>query len=388
MTNYRAGKFITQLSGYRAFIPNPLPPNPPIKYDEHLQFLLSKADRSLARLDGVALILPNPDLFIAMYTKKEALLSSQIEGTQASLEGVLAFEADLIPKEDINEIKEVVNYVKALNYGISRLEKNDFPMSLRLIREIHEMLLKGVRGFSKKPGEFRRSQNWIGPPGCTINEAIFIPPPHHELDELMSDLEKFIHKKDNIPPLVKIGLIHAQFETLHPFLDGNGRIGRLLITFFLYWRGILGRPLLYLSIYLKKYRERYYDYLMKTRTEGDWEEWLKFFLQGVVEVSEEAASSVKEIIGLKDKLTNELFAKKIGGAQAVKLLDILFARPLISISDIETQLKISRQTATNLVNKFNKIGILKEISGKKRYRKYLFDEYVRIIARGTEIRSG
>ncbi len=388
MTNDRAGKYITQLSGYKAFIPNSLPPNPPIKYDEHLQFLLSEADRTLSRLDGAALILPNPDLFIAMYTKKEALLSSQIEGTQASLEGVLAFEADLTPNEDINEIKEVVNYVKAMNYGMSRLKENDFPMSLRLIREIHNLLLKGVRGASRRPGEFRRSQNWIGPPGSTINEAIFIPPPHHMLNELMSELEKFIHRKDNIPPLVKTGLIHAHFETIHPFLDGNGRIGRLLITFYLYWRGILGHPLLYLSIYLKKQRERYYDYLMRIRTEGDWEEWLKFFLQGVVDVSEEAAYSVKEIIGLKDKLTDELFTKKVGGAHAVKLLDILFERPLIRISDIETQLKISRQTATNLVNKFNKIGILREISGKKRYRKYLFDDYMKIIAKGTEIRPG
>lgn len=388
MTNERAGKYITQLAGYNAFIPNPLPPEPPIKYDEHLQFLLSEADRTLARLDGIALILPNPDLFIAMYTKKEALLSSQIEGTQASLEGVLAFEADLTPKEDVNEIKEVVNYVKAMNYGMNRLKEDDFPMSIRLIKEIHKILLKGVRGASRRPGEFRRSQNWIGPPGCTLNEAVFIPPPHHMLNELMSDLEKFIHKKDNIPPLVKIGLIHAHFETIHPFLDGNGRIGRLLISFYLFWRGILGRPLLYLSIYLKKYREKYYKHLMRTRTEGGWEEWLKFFLQGVVEVSEEAASSVKEIIGLKEKITNELFMKKIGGAHAVKLLDILFERPLISISDVEEMLKISRQTATNLVNRFNKIGILREISGKKRYRKYLFDDYIKIIARGTEIRPG
>jgi Fic family protein len=388
MKEERVGKYITQLSGYRAFIPNPLPPNPPIKYDEHLQFLLSEADRTLARLDGVGLVLPNPDLFLAMYTKKEALLSSQIEGTQASLEGVLAFEADLTPKEDINEIKEVVNYVKAMNYGMSRLREDDFPMSLRLIKEIHKILLKGVRGASKTPGEFRRSQNWIGPPGCTLGEAIFIPPPYHMLNELMSDLVKFIHEEDNIPPLVKIGLIHAHFETIHPFLDGNGRIGRLLISFYLYWRGILGRPLLFLSIYLKKNRERYYDYLMRTRTEGNWEDWLKFFLQGVVDVSEEAASSVKEIIGLKDKLKNELFLKKIGSAHAVKLLDVLFDRPLISVSDVEALLEVSRQTATNLVNGFNRIGILREISGKKRYRKYIFDDYVKIIAKGTEMRPG
>ena len=385
MNKDRAGKFITQLSGYKAFIPNPLPPDPLIKYDDRLQLLLSEADRALARLDGVALVLPNPDLFIAMYTKKEALLSSQIEGTQASLEGVLAFEADLSPKEDVNEIKEVVNYVKAINYGIDRLRKNDFPMSLRLIKEIHNILLEGVRGTSRRPGEFRRSQNWIGTPGGTINEAIFIPPPHHQVDELMSGLEKFIHEKDNIPPLVKIGLIHAQFETIHPFLDGNGRIGRLLITFYLYWTGILTRPLLYLSYYLKKYRDKYYDYLMKIRLKGDWEEWLKFFLQGVAEISLEAASSAKEIIGLKDKLTKELFKKKIGGTHAVRLLDMLFEKPLISVSDIVTQLNVSRQTATQLVNRFNEAAILNEVSGKKRYRKYLFADYIKIIARGTEI---
>jgi len=385
MSNDRAGKFITQLSGYETFIPNPLPPYPPFKYDDQLQFLLSEADRALARLDGVSSVLPNPDPFIAMYTKKEALLSSQIEGTQASLEGVLAFEAGLKPKEDIHEIKKVINYEKALNHGIDRLRKNDFPMSLRLVKEIHYILLKGARGTSRKLVVFRRSQNWIGPPGVTINDAVFIPPAPNQVGELMSNLIIFMHRTDSIPPLVKIGLIHAQFETIHPFLDGNGRIGRLLITFYLYWKGILTRPLLYLSYYLKKHRDEYYDYLMKIRLEGDWEQWLKFFLQGVAEISLEAASSAKEIIGLKEKLSNELLMKKIGGTQAVKLLDMLFERPLISVSDIVMQLKISRQTATQLVNKFSELGILNEVSGKKRYRKYLFADYIKIIARGTEI---
>jgi Fic family protein len=320
-----------------------------------------------------------------MYTKKEALLSSQIEGTQASLEGVLAFEAGLKPKEDIHEIRKVINYEKALNYGIERLRKNDFPMSLRLVKEIHNILLKGARGTSRKLVVFRRSQNWIGPPGVTINDAVFIPPPPNQVGELVSNLIIFMHRTDSIPPLVKIGLIHAQFETIHPFLDGNGRIGRLLITFYLYWKGILTRPLLYLSYYLKKHRDKYYDYLMKIRLEGEWENWLKFFLQGVAEISSEAALSTKEIIGLKDKLSNELLRKKIGGAQAVKLLDMLFERPLISVSDIVMKLKISRQTATQLVNKFNEISILNEVSGKKRYRKYLFADYIKIIVRGTEI---
>jgi len=385
MDKGRAGKFIAHLSGYMTFIPNPLPPYPPIKYDDQLQFLLSEADRALAQLDGVSSVLPNPDPFIAMYTKKEALLSSQIEGTQASLEGVLAFEAGLKPKEDIHEIKKVINYVKALNYGIDRLRKNDFPMSLRLVKEIHNILLKGARGTSRKLIVFRRSQNWISPPGLTINDAIFIPPPPNQVGELMLNLGVFMHRTDNIPPLMKIGLIHAQFETIHPFLDGNGRIGRLLITFYLYWKGILTRPLLYLSYYLKKHRDKYYDYLMKIRLEGDWEEWLKFFLQGAAEISLEAASSAKEIISLKEKLTDKLHTKKVGGAQAIRLLDMLFEKPLISVSDIVMQLKISRQAATQLVNKFSEINILNEVSGKKRYRKYLFADYIKIIARGTEI---
>jgi Fic family protein len=385
MDKDRAGKFITQLSGYKTFIPDTLPPYSPIKYDDQLQFLLSEADRALARLDGASSVLPNPGHFIAMYTKKEALLSSQIEGTQASLEGVLAFEAGLKPKEDIHEIKKVINYVKALNYGIDLLRKNDFPMSLRLVKEIHNILLKGARGISRKLVVFRRSQNWIGPPGVTINDAIFVPPPPNQVRELMLNLGVFMHRTDNIPPLVKIGLIHAQFETIHPFLDGNGRIGRLLITFYLYWKGILTRPLLYLSNYLKEYRNEYYDYLMKIRLEGDWENWLKFFLQGVVEISLEAASSAREIIGLKDKLANELLSKKIRGAQAIRLLDMLFERPLISVSDVVIKLKISRQAATQLVNKFSEINILNEVSGKKRYRKYLFADYIKIIARGTEI---
>jgi len=258
-------------------------------------------------------------------------------------------------------------------------------MSLRLLKEIHNILLKGARGTSRKLGVFRRSQNWIGPPGVTINDAIFIPPPPNQVRELMSNLEIFMHRTDNIPPLVKIGLIHAQFETIHPFLDGNGRIGRLLITFYLYLKGILTRPLLYLSYYLKKYRDKYYDYLMKIRLEGDWEEWLKFFLWGVAEISLEAASSAREIIGLKDKLANELPSKKIGGTQAIRLLDMLFEKPLISVSDIVIKLKISRQAATQLVNKFSEINILNEVSGKKRYRKYLFADYIEIIAKGTEI---
>ncbi len=377
----RAGTLVMQSGGYKAFIPAPLPPDPAIEYDDELQLLLSKADRDLARLDGITTVLPNSDLFIAMYVKKEALLSSQIEGTQASLEGVLEFEADLTPKEDVNEIKDVINYIKALNYGMSRL--NELPMSLRLIREIHKNLLEGTRGANRNPGEFREFQNYIGTPGASLNEAIFVPPPPDMVIPAMEELEKFFHKKDGIPPLVKIALIHAQFETIHPFLDGNGRVGRLLITFYLYWKGILSRPLLYLSFYLKKNRAVYYDLLMKVRREGAWEDWIKFFLKGISETSQEAANTAREIIKLKDGLITKLYENSIASVYAVKLIDLLFEKPVISTKDVVEKLKVSTVTANELVRRFVTIGILREITGKQRYKKYIFTDYVEIIARGT-----
>ena len=382
MEKDRAGRYIKQLNGYNAFIPNTLPPNPPVHFDDELHRLLSEADRALARLDGTAVVLPNPELFVAMYVKKEALLSSQIEGTQASLEGILEFESDLTPGDDINEIKEVINYINAMDYGMQRL--TDFPMSSRLIKEIHGRLLEGTRGAAKTPGEFRQSQNWIGPAGVPLRDALFVPPPHHLVDELMSNIEKFIHAEDKIPPLIKIALIHAQFETIHPFLDGNGRVGRLLIAFYLYWKKILEKPLLYLSFYLKKHKDDYYQRLMDIRLKGDWENWLKFFLKGVIEVSRESASTVKEIITLKERLTGKIFSHHITGTLAIQLLDHLFEKPIVSAADIVKHLQITRQSAAQLVKKFVKAGILKEITGKQRYRKYLFLEYIEIIARGTK----
>ena len=381
--NKKTGRYVKQTGGYKAFIPALLPPKPSVKFSSELQTLLSKADRALARLDGVVTVLPNPDLFIAMYVKKEALLSSQIEGTQASLEGVLEFEADLTPKEDIDDIKEVVNYIKALDYGIEKLKT--FPMSLRLIKEIHKILIKGTRGMHKTPGEFRRTQNWIGPPGASLNEATFVPPPPGMVLELMGNLEKFIHSKDNIPPLVKIALIHSQFETIHPFLDGNDRIGRLLITFHLYWRNILSKPLLYLSFYFKKNRAEYYDLLMKVRKEGVWEEWIKFFLKGIGEVSKEATNTARKIIKLKDDLITKLYENSISSIYAVRLIDLLFKNPVIDVKNIVEELNTHRDTANELVKRFEKIGILKEITGKQRYKKYIFSDYVDIIKKGTEL---
>jgi len=379
----KVGSFVLQPQGYKAFIPEPLPIKPPIKFDDELLNLLSEADRALARLDGIVTVLPNPDLFIAMYVKKEAILSSQIEGTQASLEGVLEFEANLVPKENIYDIKEVINYVKALDYGIERLKT--LPMSLRLIKEVHKILMENTRGATKNPGEFRTIQNWIGPAGASLSEAIFVPPPPNMVINLMGDLENFIHQKDNIPPLIKISLIHYQFETIHPFLDGNGRMGRLLITFYLYWKQLLSKPLLYLSFYLKKNREAYYDLLMKIRKESSWGEWIKFFLKGVYETSQESAHTAGEIIKLKDKIIDKLYENSASSIYAVKLLEILFDKPLVEVKDVVSKLKIHKDTANELIKSFEKIGILHEITGKQRYRKYIFKDYVDIIKRGTEL---
>lgn len=377
-----SGAFLPQPEGYKAFIPENLPPKQGMEMDALYQ-LISTADRALARLDGIATILPNLDLFIAMYVRKEALLSSQIEGTQSTLIGVLEYEADIESDEDVQEVAEVVNYIKALKYGLERVK--ELPLSLRLIKEIHKILLEGARGSAKDPGEFRRTQNWIGPGGATINDAAFVPPPPHQVLPSMGELEKYMHSEDDLPALVKIGLIHAQFETIHPFLDGNGRIGRLLITFYLCYKCILSKPLLYLSFYLKKNRTEYYDRLMAVRLNNDWKGWLEFFLKGVIEVSEEATQTTKAILLLKEDGMNRLFEKKMGSVYATKLLEKLFSTPLVTVPGIQRKLNISRQTANGLVKKFVNVGILEEITGKKRYRCFLFRDYVDLMKKGTEL---
>ena len=383
MMESRMGVPVRQKGGYQAFIPKSLPPDPPLRFDDELQYLLSEADRALARLDGMASVLPNADLFVAMYVKKEALLSAQIEGTQASLKGVLEFEADMIPTDDPAEVREVINYIRAMDHGLAKGPEERF--SLDILLEIHRILLEKTRGGKKEPGKIRTIQNWIGPPGSTLFSAVFIPPPPERVEELLEQLHAFIVADDRIPPLIRIGLVHAQFETIHPFLDGNGRMGRLLITFYLCGKGILARPLLYLSIYLKQHRDEYYALLQGVRFEGDWEAWLKFFLKGIIDVSNEALATAKEIITLKGHLIDLLVEHDTGGMSAVRLLDLLFARPVITVADITSSLGISHQPAYDLVTKFEELGILREISGKKRYRKYLFVEYVRIIERGTAI---
>jgi len=377
----RVGVFIQQPGGFEAFIPRPLPPDPPIKYDDELQALLSKADRAIARLDGIVTVLPNPELFIAMYVKKEALLSSQIEGTEASLEGVLEFEADMKPRDDIKQVKEVINYIKALEYGIKHLQTA--RANAQLFREIHRVLIRGTRGSKKALGEFRRTQNWIGPAGASVFEAHFVPPPPEQILAGMANLEEFFNRENQMPPLIKAAIIHAQFETIHPFIDGNGRIGRLLITFFLVAHKVLTRPLLYLSYFLKKNRTEYYDLLMQVRRNGDWESWVKFFLKGVGEVSLEAGQTAGHMIKLKQDLINRLYTNHISSIYAVKLIDLLFVKPIIDVKAITNEFKISKESGNELVKRFEQLGILRELTGKQRYKKYLFHDYTTIISRGT-----
>jgi Fic family protein len=375
----RAGCYVRQANHYSAFIPEPLPPAPPLGWDDELQTLLSKADRALGRLDGSIQTLPDPDLFVFMYVRKEAVLSSQIEGTQSSLNDLLEAEASLTDSHRPKDVDEVLNYVNAMNHGLARLK--DLPISVRLIREIHEKLLQGVRGRHMNPGEIRRSQNWIGPPGSTLNEAAFVPPPPHEVERHLSDLEKFIHGDDHIPPLVKIGLIHAQFETIHPFLDGNGRIGRLLITFFLCQDEILLKPVLYLSHYFKANRPLYYELLQNVRDKGDWEAWIKFFLTGVATVSLEATETARAIVSLREMHRNRImdrFGRAAGNG--LRILESLYRRPYISVSQVRDMLKVSFPPASELVQRLVEADILVEITGQDRYRVYQYTPYVHLFS--------
>ncbi|HMD97012.1 MAG TPA: Fic family protein [Terriglobia bacterium] len=373
----RTGQYVKQATGYRAFIPAPLPPNPPVEMDPELTRLLSEADRSLGRLDGLATILPDPNLFVAMYVRQEAVLSSQIEGTQSTLEDVLQFEIDAKGRAFPKDVQEVVNYVRAMNYGLAR--RQDLPLSLRLIREIHAELLKGVRGVHRTPGtpgEFRRSQNWIGPANCTLETAIFVPPPVHEMHQALDNLEKFLHDTASLPVLIHCGLAHAQFETIHPFLDGNGRVGRLLIAFLLCQRGVLQRPLLYLSHYLKARRAEYYDRLMAVRNAGDWEGWLKFFVRGVDEVSQEATETARTILNLREGHRQTIAAKLAGSANGLQLLDALFEQPVVTIRRVEQRLGCVYAAASKLVDQFVGLGLLEEVTGFQRNRRFRYEPYL------------
>lgn len=373
-TDTRSGTYVPQQAGYRAFVPTPLPPRPELRIDSSLLDLLSSADRAIGRLDATTELIPNPDLFVAMYVRQEAVFSSQIEGTQASLVDILEFESEAARRGRFVDVEEVVNYVNAMNHGLQRLEH--LPLSSRLIREIHEILLKDVRGSTRDPGEFRNRQNWIGPPGCTLSNAFFVPPPPHELNRLMGDLENFLHDSSPLPPLLRCGLAHAQFETIHPFLDGNGRIGRLLITFFLCWRGILKRPLLYLSYYLKQHRDDYYQRLQAVRDTGDWEAWIRFFLEGVRVVALQATETARQIMDMRDAHRTLVEREIPGTGTGVVLLEQLFETPMINVNRVAEIIGRSYPVANDLVRAFEKLGLLAEMTSGRRYRVYTYAPYL------------
>ncbi len=379
----RAGRYIGQPTGYSAFLPEPLPPNPPIFHDQELTSLLSRASLSLGKLSGLASVIPDPDLFVYLYVRKEALLSSQIEGTQCSLEDILSPESE--SSEISRDVEEVSNYVSAMNRGLARL--NEIPVSTRLIKEMHSLLMTGVRGSNKTPGEFRRSQNWIGSPGATLTTAEFVPPPFEEVDRLMSELERFIHDEVNTPILIKAALVHAQFETIHPFLDGNGRLGRLLITYLLcYWQ-VLNKPLLYLSYYFKAYRSEYYAKLMDVRLKGSWEPWIKFFLTAVAESAEMANSAALEIYRLHQS-NRETLHKNRSTSYTLEVFNEFCLSPIWTVQELFIKHNSNKPKIQRALDRLQALGFVREVSGKQRNRRYAYVEYLNILVRDTTTRVG
>lgn len=383
--NKRIGTYVTSTVGgerVRAYVPPALPPVPPLQ-TAPMTSLLDLATAALGRLDGVTTILPAPPLFIFMYVRKEALLSSQIEGTQSSLSDLLLFENDEIPMVPLDDVQEVSSYIRALNYGLERL-RGGFPLSLRLIREIHGELLRDGRGSSKQPGEFRRSQNWIG--GTRPGNAMFVPPPPERLMECLGDLETFMHsdKGKALPLLVKAALLHVQFETIHPFLDGNGRLGRLLITFLLCAEGALQDPILYLSLYFKTHRQQYYTLLQKVREQGAWEEWVQFFLEGVVETANQATQTARLLLQLFEDDRRRITALGRPAASALRLHELLQKRPILSIPAAAKELAISEPTTQKSLQHLETLGIVKEITGKQRRRLYSYVGYLSLLNQGTD----
>lgn len=369
----RAGRFVKQVEGYTAFVPNPLPPDPPLDVDAALLGLLEEAVSALGRLDGVAKVIPDPDFFVGMYVRREAVLSSQIEGTQSTLEDLLKKELEPEEIDPLSDVLDLVNYVRAMNFGLERIEA--LPLSLRLIREIHRELLKDGRGSGATPGEFRRSQNWIGPPGAGLAQATFVPPAVADMKDALHSFEGFLHGDGRYPTLIEVGLAHAQFETIHPFLDGNGRVGRLLNTFLLVHRGMLRQPLLYLSHYFKLHRTEYYDRLMAVRLRGDWEGWTRFFLNGVLETAREATETAEQIFELRETHRTAIIENNLG-QNGLKLLSHLFQRPLVNINRVASLTESTFPTASRLVTSFESMGFLREITGQKRSRMFRYEPYL------------
>ncbi len=382
--NLRLGRYVLQGSGQeksQAFVPPPLPPDPPVRLDS-LQKLLEQANQALGRLDGLASLLPDLSLFVYAYVRKEAVLSSQIEGTQSSLSDLLLFENDKAPGAPVQDVQEVSNYVAAMTHGLERM-RGGFPLSLRLIREIHEILLVKGRGSDKQPGEFRRSRNWIG--SSRPGNAVFVPPPPELVMDCMGALELFLHEeRPEIPLLIKAGLVHVQFETIHPFLDGNGRLGRLLITFLLCAANTIREPILYLSLYFKTHRAAYYDLLDRVRTKGDWEAWLDFFLTGVKETADQAAAAARRIVALFDEHRRQIEVLGRPAASVLRVFQHMQRNPIVSIPATAKRIGISAPTVAKSLEHMRRLGILREITGRPRHRLFVYDAYMAILNEGTE----
>ena len=382
-SNLRLGRFVeTPVAGeiVRAFVPPPLPPEPPIDVLALLE-RLSLAERALGRLDGITMLLPRQELFLYMYVRKEAVLSSQIEGTQSTLSDLLRFETEAQTGQPIDDIREVSNYVDAMMYGLDRLE--DLPLSLRLIREMHQRLLQSGRGGTKNPGEFRRSQNWIG--GSRPGNALFVPPPPTEMDGCLDALERFMHEDGSrLPALIKAGLLHVQFETIHPFLDGNGRIGRLLVTLYLCVNGVLRKPLLYLSLYLKTHRADYYRLLQEVREHGAWEAWLDFFLAGVADTANQAFEAATRIVDLFKEDRERITTESDRAGSALRIHDLFQQNPFLTANQLVQQTGLSAPTVNAALADLERFGIVEEITGRKRGRVFSYRRYLAILSEGTD----
>jgi Fic family protein len=372
--------------GYTPFVPNPLPPDPPLQLTDELLDGLERANRALGRLDGLATLLPDPALFLYLYVRKEAVLSSQIEGTQSSFSELLLYESTDVPGLPVDDVHEVSRYVAAMSHGLERLRAG-FPLSLRLLREIHGVLMSNGRGSEQTPGEFRRTQNWIG--GTRPGNAVCVPPSQESVQDHLGKLELFLHDQPaRTPTLIKAALAHVQFETIHPFLDGNGRLGRLLITFLLCAEGALSQPLLYLSLYLKQNRSQYYDLLQRVRMDGDWEEWLRFFLLGVETTAEQAASTARRILAIfeRDRSRCETVGRSAG--TVLRIHHFTRRNPIFTLGGVVKELKMSFPTATAGIRTLEKLGMIREVTGRERDRVYTYSEYLALLNEGTELPLG
>lgn len=365
----------------RAFVPSKLPPTPPVEITPSRQRLLERALLACGRLDALTNLLPDPDLFLYGYVRREALLSSQIEGTQSSLSDLLLFELNEAPGVPIDDVVEVSNYVAAMEHGIYRLAEG-FPLCNRLLREIHARLLANGRGAERHPGEFRTTQNWLG--GTRPGNALFVPPPPQEIEPLMADLERFLHELNTPGALIKAALVHVQFETIHPFLDGNGRVGRLLIALILHHEGVFRQPLLYLSLYFKRHRSEYYRLLDAVRFSGDWEAWIDFFLEGVERMASSAVETAHRLIDLFNEDTAKMQTLGRGAANSLRIFGVMREKPIVNIGFLAKQTGIAYHTASRALEELAKLQIVREITGKRRDRIYVYDRYVQILKEGTE----